>query len=139
MAKRTGCRHEGTRACASPRYPQSVNKYKSLKAWQYSHQLVIRVLRSTDDAYHPRARALFDQVRRAAISVEANIVEGYALSTAPQFRRHLRIALSSAAEVECFCTIAKELSYLPDEAVTEIAGLASQTMRLLGGLLRTLR
>jgi four helix bundle protein len=115
-----------------------VNKYKSLKAWQRAHHLAVSVLRSTDEAYHPRSRALFNQLRRAAISVEANIVEGYALHTGPQFRKHLRIALGSAAEVECLSTIAKELSYLPDDVAAHIADSVAHTMRLLAGLLRSL-
>jgi four helix bundle protein len=67
--------------------------------------LVLLALRATDEASHPRCYALFDQLRRAAVSVEANIVEGYALGSTPQFKRHLRIALGSAAEAECLVRI----------------------------------
>ena len=67
-------------------------------------------MRATDAQYHPRSRALFDQLRRAALSVEANVVEGYALGTPLQFRRHLRIALGSAAEAESFVRTASDES-----------------------------
>jgi len=96
-------------------------------------------MRETDAAFQPRARQLFDQIRRAAISVEANIVEGYALHTAPQFRRHLRIALASAAEVECLVAIARELAYFPDEVAARIAESATHTIRLITGLIRAIR
>ncbi|PYP94724.1 MAG: hypothetical protein DMD38_14900 [Gemmatimonadetes bacterium] len=46
------------------------------------------VMRSTDAAYHPRSTVLFDQLRRAALSIELNIVERYALATRAQFIRH---------------------------------------------------
>jgi hypothetical protein len=65
-----------------------MHKYRSLLAWQRAHELALRVLEATDETYHPRARAVFDQLRRAAVSVEANIVEGYALGSPAQFRRH---------------------------------------------------
>ena len=94
------------------------------------------VLRSTDSHYHPRSRSLFDQLRRAALSIEANIVEGYALSTPLQFRRHLRIALGSAAETECFLRIAGELEYLPLRTLNEAGQLMDGVLRTLFGLLR---
>src|SRR5258705_2286684 len=88
----------------------SVHKYQSLVAWKRAHKLLIICLQSTDRAYHPRALPLFNQIRRAAISVEANIVEGYALESTMQFRKHLRIAMGSAAEAECLVRAASELN-----------------------------
>ena len=115
-----------------------MNKYQSLVAWKRAHALVLLGLRVTDDAYHPRARPLFDQIRRAAISVEANIVEGYALASPRQFRKHLRIAMGSAAEAECLVRTARELEYLPENRAVELEDLLGSTMRLLLGLLRSL-
>ena len=115
-----------------------MHRYKSLVVWQRSHELVLLVLRTTDAAYHPRFRALFDQLRRAALSIEANIVEGYALSTTPQFRRHLRIAIGSAAETECFLRTAGELDYLPRQLLEEMLRLTDGVLRALFGLVRKL-
>ncbi len=70
------------------------------------------------------------------MSVEANIVEGYALRAPRQFRRHLRIALGSAAESECLFRSAGELGYLPDKVVQEMVVLTNSTIGLLLGLLR---
>ncbi|PYO44605.1 MAG: hypothetical protein DMD33_02525 [Gemmatimonadetes bacterium] len=99
----------------------SMRKYRSLVVWQRAHRLSTGLLRATDLHYHPRSRAVFEQLRRAALSVEANIVEGYALSTPLQFRRHLRIALGSAAEVECFLEIICDLEYLHRPVVDELS------------------
>lgn len=85
---------------------------------------------------HPRVRSLFDQLRRAVVSIEANIVEGYALGTPALCRRHLRIAMGSAAEAECLTRLAGELGYLPDTFVKESEGILGDTMRTLHGLLR---
>jgi four helix bundle protein len=113
-----------------------MNKYRSMTVWQRSHALLIQVLKATDAAYHPRSRALFDQIRRATISIEANLVEGYALGTTPLFRRHLRIAIGSAAESECLLRAAKELRYLPQAAVEQSEALLDETIALLFSLLR---
>ena len=96
----------------------------------------MRALRVTDSAYHPRARAAFDQIRRAAISIEANVVEGYALGSPRQFRKHLRIAMGSAAEVECLVRLAGELGYIPKEQAIVLEELLGATMRVIRGLLR---
>ena len=49
-------------------------KYRSLEAWKHAHAAVIAVLRATDEKRQPKTWALFDQLRRAAVSVEANAV-----------------------------------------------------------------
>jgi four helix bundle protein len=112
-------------------------KYQSLEAWKRAHAAVLLAFRATDLAYHPRARPIFDQLRRAAISVEANIVEGYALGTVPLCRRHLRIALGSAAEAECLVRTARELGYLAVDATAQLEELLGATMRALHGLMRS--
>lgn len=115
-----------------------MHRYQSLAVWQRSHELVLPVLRTTDRSYHPRSRALFDQLRRATLSVEANIVEGYALGTTAQFRRHLRIAIGSAAETECFLKTAGELEYIPQRPLGEMLRLVDGALRALFGLVRKL-
>lgn len=115
----------------------AMDSYKSLGAWRCAHELCVRTLELVDDSYHPRSRAVFDQLRRAVISVEANIVEGYALGTANLFRRHLRIALGSAAEAECLFNIAIEREYLADERSTGLLMGVDRTIRALYGLLRS--
>lgn len=96
-------------------------------------------LRMTDAAYHPKARSLFDQIRRAAVSIEANVVEGYALGTAPQFVRHLRIARGSAAEAECLVRLGAEVGYLNQEQAAALELLLGQAMGTIQGLLRVKR
>lgn len=111
--------------------------YQSLDAWKRAHRALLLTLRATDEAYHPRSRALFDQLKRAVISVEANIVEGYALGTVPLCRRHLRIAFGSAAEAECLARAADEADYLRSEVAKELEQTLGDAMRALRGLLRS--
>ena len=112
-----------------------MHKYQSFEAWKRAHAAAVLALTATDGARQPRNWAVFDQLRRAAVSVEANIVEGYALGTSKLFRRHLRIAMGSAAEAECLARLASELRYLPEAVVKELEGLLGGTMRALHGLL----
>ncbi len=77
-------------------------------------------------------------MRRAAVSIEANIVEGYALQTPAQFRRHLRIALGSAAETECMLELVASGSYLPGHISDELLNLNARLLGLIFGLIRKL-
>lgn len=113
-----------------------MEKYRSLVAWQRAHALALLALQATDRAYHPRSRVLFDQLRRAVVSVEANVVEGYALHTPALFRRHARIALGSAAEAECLIRVAGELNYLPESSVQQMATLLDEILACLFGMVR---
>ncbi len=102
-----------------------------------SARLPILALRATDAAYHPRAKSLFDQIRRASISIEANIVEGYALNTPGLCRRHLRIAIGSAAEAECLTRAAAELAYLDRPTARALLAALDSALAALHGLLRS--
>jgi four helix bundle protein len=116
-----------------------MQKYKSLVAWQHAHTLLIEGHRAVDRYYQARSAALFDQFRRAIVSVEANIVEGFALSTTPLFRRHLRIALGSAAEAESMLDSVIELEYLPADRSELLKEAVDRTIGALYGLLRSKR
>lgn len=117
--------------------PCNMDSYRTLEVWKRAHGAAIATLQACDATYHPRSRALFEQLKRAAVSVEANIVEGYALGTPGHAGRHLRIALGSAAEAECLARLAAEVGYLKPEFVTELEGVFGSTMRALRGLLRS--
>jgi len=113
-----------------------MHSYRRLEAWKQAHAALRLTLRATDEAYHGKSRALFDQLKRAAISVEANIVEGYALGTPALCRKHLRIALGSAAEAECLALAAGEADYLEMTIVKQMETTFGGAMKALRALLR---
>ena len=116
---------------------RAMNSYRTLSAWKQAHAALIATYRATDAAYHPRKISLFDQIRRAVVSVEANIVEGYALNTVPLFRKHLRIAFGSAAEAETLLRVAAELGYMDTPNADEIEKALGQALRSVRGLMRS--
>ncbi len=111
-------------------------KYRSLEAWKQAHAAVIAVLKATDTQRQPKTWALFDQLRRATISIEANIVEGYALGTTPLYQRHLRIAVGSAAEAESLIRVGLEVGYLSESTGRELERLVGEALKNLIGLVR---
>jgi four helix bundle protein len=77
---------------------------------------------------------LTSQVHRSAVSVEANIAEGYALGTSPNYLRHLHISVGSLAETESHVEIAHDLKYLLDTDYEKLAEKAREVGYLLSRL-----
>src|SRR5256885_11569687 len=113
-----------------------MEKYQSLSVWKRSHALVSLTLRATDAVRAPRSWAVLDQLKRAVVSIEVNIVEGYALATRPLFRKHLRISIGSAEEAEALLRIADEAQYLDPEAIKEALSLLNEVIALLYVMLK---
>jgi four helix bundle protein len=101
-----------------------MEKCKELDAWKRARNLSLGVLRALRGVRQPEMWALVDQLRRAAISVETNVVEGYSLHTTSQFVRHLNIALGSVAEVKCLVELAAEMGYLPATVTRDLMNKA---------------
>jgi four helix bundle protein len=77
-------------------------------------------------------------VRRASVSMPANIAEGWSRRSLRAYANHVSIALGSHAEVETCFEIAKRLSYISEKELTELTVAVDQAGRLLAGLFRAL-
>ena len=82
---------------------------------------------------------LVSQLRRGALSIASNIVEGCARDSQADYLRFLDIALGSSREVEYQLTVAHRLGYLNDEVAADLCRIADETTRVLVGLIRSLR
>ncbi len=114
-----------------------MHQLQSLEAWKAAREVSRRTYRLTLSAELQRHYGLTDQMRRAAVSIPANIAEGYALATTPQLIRALRIALGSTAELHAHLEL---LRAVPLADGMEVDRLMRDTYRLIGllGLLKKL-
>lgn len=80
---------------------------------------------------------LTSQLRRASVSIPANIAEGYALGSNAQFLRHLRIAQGSLAEVEYYLILASDLDYFSKDTYQKIESIRSEVGYLLSRLIKS--
>jgi four helix bundle protein len=115
-----------------------VHKLTSLVAWRKSRELSRSAYRLTLEGKLSKHFGLADQIRRAAAAIPANIAEGYALATTPQFIRCLRIALGSATELSTHLELAAEMDLITQEDAKQAILLCSRVIALLIGLLRRL-
>jgi len=114
--------------------------HRSLKAWQLGIDLVEQVYASTRTFPKEELFGLTAQMRRAAISVPANIAEGFARSGTKELLRFMGIAAASLSELDTHVEIAHRLGYLKNGALSErIDELAAVVMGLDASLKRRLR
>ncbi|MBW8771892.1 MAG: four helix bundle protein [Gemmatimonadetes bacterium] len=109
--------------------------HERLKAWEHAHRLYLAVHAATRSWPKDERYELTSQVRRAAFSVPANIVEGASRRGPREFRHALDIARGSLAELSYGLVAAKALGYLPDETWQTIEPIRTETSVVLWALL----
>jgi four helix bundle protein len=113
---------------------KELKAFRKLIVWQRAHSLTLAIYKSSEKFPKQEIFGLTSQIRRASVSVESNIAEGYALGTAPNFLRLLNISVGSLAETECQTEIAHDLHYLEDKDYAHLTELARETGYLLSRL-----
>lgn len=82
---------------------------------------------------------LTSQLRRAIVSIPANIAEGNGRESAKEYLRHLSFAIGSLCEVDTFLLLTVRLNYLSQQEVTPIQEKLEEEGRMLRGLQKSLR
>lgn len=113
--------------------------HTKLRAFELADQLALRVYELTRLFPKDEQFGLTSQLRRAAVSVASNIVEGCARSSQADYVRFLDIAYGSAKEVEYQLSLAFRLGFTNEGALNPTAAIADETCRVLNGLIRSLR
>ena len=112
--------------------------FRKLIVWQRAHQLVLQVYKFTEKFPKHEVFGLTSQIRRAMVSVPANVAEGYAAGGKGQFGRYLDIAQGSLAEVEYYLLLALDLTYITQVQYEEAESLRAETGFLLHRLIESL-
>ena len=113
--------------------------YHRLKVWEKAHLLAIDVYRLSEGFPKRDGVALTTQLRRAALSVPANIAEGAGKSGGKEFCRFLDIALGSAAEAHYHLLVARDLGLLENATYDQLATRITEIRRMLVGLLKRVK
>ena len=80
-----------------------MQNFRNLKVWQKAHMLTLDVYKATKSFPREEMYGLTSQIRRASVSIAANIAEGTCRNGDADFGRFLQMAAGSASEVEYHC------------------------------------
>jgi four helix bundle protein len=116
-----------------------IERFEDLLSWQKARQMTNVVYDLTDKPRFAKDTLLCRQIRDAASSVMHNIAEGFDAGTRPEFIRFLKIARRLASEVQSELYLALDRKYITQPELDVAYGLATESKRLINGMIAYLR
>jgi four helix bundle protein len=112
--------------------------FQDLVVWQKAHQFVLLVYRFSECFPKSEIYGLISQLRRAAVSIPANIVEGFKKKTRPDKMRFLNISQGSLEECRYYLILARDLGYGdPEELMAQIEEVSKLLSSYLSSILNS--
>src|SRR5436309_10136250 len=108
--------------------------FKELKVWEKSHELTLHVYRESRVFPKDEMYGLTSQIRRASVSVGANIAEGCGRRSDGELTRFLQIARGSASELEYHLLLARDLKLLANDTYQSFEKQLIEVQRMLTSL-----
>jgi four helix bundle protein len=115
----------------------AIERFEQLEVWQAAHRLVLEVYRITRNMPSDQRFGLVLQMQRAAVSIPANIAEGFKRRTRPDKIHFYNIAQGSLEELRYYFILCRDLGYRLE--YDSMARQAEQVGRMLTGLIKSLR
>lgn len=110
------------------------SKFEEIQACQKANEVTLQIYRLTADGNFSKDFGLKDQIRRASVSIMANIAEGHGRRTNAEFANFLSMARGSAAEVQSHLHIARGLTYVSqtdfDQLYSQLTEISRMTLSL---------
>jgi four helix bundle protein len=110
-----------------------------LKVWHKSHALTLAVYRVSGTFPKNESYGLTSQIRRASVSVPANIAEGCGRGGDPELGRFLQIAMGSASEVEYLLLLSHDLCFIDQAVYDRLSTELIEVKRMLSALILKVR
>ncbi len=106
------------------------SKFEEIQAWQKAKDLTLIIYKITAEEKFSKDYGLKDQIRRASVSIMANIAEGHGRRTNTEFANFLNIARGSTAEVQSHLYIAFGLNYINQQDFDELYQTLTEISRM---------
>ena len=116
-----------------------MQNFRKLTVWAKAHELAIHAYRATAEFPRDERFELTRQIRKAAVSVPANIAEGCGRSTSRDMARFLDLSSGSACELEYYWILATDLELMDTRASTALLESTREIKMMLASLTQKLR
>ena len=116
----------------------AIKRFEEIEAWQEARKLTQLVYKATKSSEFSKDFGLKDQIQRAAVSIMANIAEGFDRNSNNEFIRFLNYSLSSTSELKSHLYVALDQNYLSKETFDDLSSLAAKVSRMINGFLKYL-
>jgi four helix bundle protein len=113
---------------------EPILRFEDFIAWPKARELTAIVYRATEQGKFQKDYGLRDQMRRASVSIMANIAEGFERGRSSEFHQYLSVAKASCAELRSHLYVALDAQYLQREDFNVLKSHAEEAGRVLGGL-----
>ncbi|MFZ5994609.1 MAG: four helix bundle protein [Thermodesulfobacteriota bacterium] len=113
--------------------------FKKLKVWQKSHAVTLAVYKASRKFPKEEIYGLTSQIRRASVSVPANIAEGCGRNGDTEYARFLQIAMGSASELEYHLLLSQDLGFLVPSDYDQIVRDLSEVKQMLTSFIKKLK
>lgn len=116
-----------------------VKTFQDLKVWQKAHQLVLEIYKITSSFPENEKYGLISQMRRAAVSVPANLAEGFKRQSNRDFAHFVNISAASLEEVRYHLLLSSDLEYMDALKKVVLEENCDEVARMLYALQRHLK
>ena len=115
-----------------------IGRFEDIQAWQKARELNKGIYNITKNPHFSKDFSLRDQIRRASVSIMANIAEGYGRKSKKEFANFLNMAHGSAAEVQCHLYIALDNNYINEENFKMTYNKVEEVSKMIQGFMKYL-
>ncbi|MBH8564874.1 four helix bundle protein [Nostoc sp. CENA67] len=117
---------------------KKIETFEDLKVWQKGIDLVKQIYLRTKEGELSKDFGLRDQLRRATVSIPANIAEGFERYSRKEYLNFLNIAKGSAGEVRSLLRVALEVGYIDQPTYTQLSNQAMELSRMLSNQIQSI-
>ena len=115
-----------------------IRSYRDLEVWQKTMDLVVECYRVSETFPKAELYGLSSQLKRAAVSIPANIAEGHGRTHTKEYLNHLSIVYGSLMELETHLQIAARLNCLNNSSLQPLLDKTAEIGRIVNGLIQSL-